>query len=115
VESFVPQADLLPDTDLVVSHGGSGTLVATLAHGLPSVLLPLGADQPHNAARADALGLARILDPATAGPDEIGLSVGEALQDDAALHRARLVADEIGSLPTAEQMVPLLEELPGSV
>jgi UDP:flavonoid glycosyltransferase YjiC (YdhE family) len=115
VESFVPQADLLPDTDLVVSHGGSGTLVATLAHGLPSVLLPLGADQPHNAARADALGLARILDPATAGPDEVGLSVGEALQDDAALHRARLVADEIGSLPTAEQMVPLLEELPGSV
>ena len=54
VERFLPQDEVLAATDLVVSHGGSGSLMAALAHGLPSVLLPLGADQPHNAQRARA-------------------------------------------------------------
>ena len=31
VERFVPQADVLREADLVVSHGGSGSLTATLA------------------------------------------------------------------------------------
>ncbi|MDR7252520.1 UDP:flavonoid glycosyltransferase YjiC (YdhE family) [Nocardioides sp. BE266] len=44
VERFVPQGDVLPTVDLVVSHAGSGSLMAALAHGLPSLLLPLGAD-----------------------------------------------------------------------
>ena len=66
VERFVPQDEVLATTDLVVSHGGSGSLMAALAHGLPSVLLPLGADQPHNALRARELGVATTLDAATA-------------------------------------------------
>ncbi|WP_151083115.1 glycosyltransferase [Nocardioides cynanchi] len=114
VERFVPQADLLPDSDLVVSHGGSGTLMATLAHGLPSLLLPLGADQPHNAARARELGLARTLDAATATPDEIRRGVEDALHDQAAARRARAVADEISSLPGVERVTPLLEAFAGA-
>ena len=43
VERFVAQDEVLSEVDLVVSHGGSGSLMAALAHGLPSVLLPLGA------------------------------------------------------------------------
>lgn len=114
IEGFVPQAELLPAVDLVVSHGGSGTLMAALAHGLPSVLLPLGADQPHNAARAEALGLARTLDAAEATPEVIRLSVEAALQDEAARHRTRQVAEEIRRLPDVEQTVPLLERLSAS-
>ena len=62
VERFLPQDEVLPLVDLVVSHGGSGSLMASLANGLPSVLLPLGADQPHNATRAEELGVAFSLD-----------------------------------------------------
>jgi UDP:flavonoid glycosyltransferase YjiC (YdhE family) len=40
---FTPLAQLLDYADVVVSAAGSGTLLATLASGLPSVLLPLGA------------------------------------------------------------------------
>jgi UDP:flavonoid glycosyltransferase YjiC (YdhE family) len=111
VEAFVPQAELLPTVDLVVSHGGSGTLMATLAHGLPSVLLPLGADQPHNAARARELGVARVLDAATATPDQIRDAVEDAVQDRDALQRARQVAAEYDALPPVDQTVPLLEQL----
>jgi UDP:flavonoid glycosyltransferase YjiC (YdhE family) len=109
VERFVPQAQVLCDSDLVISHGGSGSLLATLAHGLPSVLLPLGADQPHNALRAEELGLARTLDAATATPDAIRRTVNEALHDDVMIERARRMADEFDRLPGVEETVPLLE------
>ncbi|MFC3453369.1 nucleotide disphospho-sugar-binding domain-containing protein [Amycolatopsis speibonae] len=55
---FVPLAQLLERVDLVVGAGGVGTVVGTLAHGLPMVLWPQGADQPINAARAAASGTA---------------------------------------------------------
>lgn len=111
IEQFIPQQEILQTVDLVVSHGGSGSLMATLAHGLPSVLLPLGADQPHNAARAQELGLAHTLDAATVTADMISRSVEHALHDQTALDRTRHIADEIRALPGVEETLPLLEKL----
>ena len=45
VSRVIPQSLLLPRCSAVVSHGGSGTLLAALAHGLPQVCLPQAADQ----------------------------------------------------------------------
>jgi len=111
VERFIPQAQVLRETDLVVSHGGSGSLMATLAHGLPSVLLPLGADQPHNARRAEELGLAQTLDAATVTAETIRETVNETLTDQATANRARRMAGEIDRLPGVQATVPLLEAL----
>lgn len=105
VERFVPQDEVLGRADLVVSHGGSGSLVAALAHGLPSVLLPLGADQPHNARRAEELGLALTLDAATATPAEIARHARSALRDTTMAQRCRSVAAELDALPGAEAAV----------
>ena len=109
VERFVPQAEVLAHADLVVSHGGSGSLMAALAHGLPSVLLPLGADQPHNAGRAVALELAMSLDAATASPVEIAGAARAALEDAAMAGRCRSVADELAGLPAVGTAVEALE------
>lgn len=49
VEQFVPQARVLPHVDVVVHHGGTGTVIAALEHRLPQVVLPRGADQFWNA------------------------------------------------------------------
>ncbi len=46
---YTPLSLLLPHCDLVISHAGFGTLSTTLMHGLPSLLIPLGADPPENA------------------------------------------------------------------
>ena len=56
VERYVPQDEILPSCSLVVSHGGSGNVLGALTHGLPLVVLPLGADQPLNADRCRAHG-----------------------------------------------------------
>jgi UDP:flavonoid glycosyltransferase YjiC (YdhE family) len=108
VERFVPQSEVLGSTDLVVSHGGSGSLLATLTHGIPSVLLPLGADQPHNAQRASELGLARVLDAVSVTPGEIAVAVRDALEDTALADRARRMAAEIDRLPGVEEAVARL-------
>src|SRR5262249_8079545 len=102
VTRFIPQAEVLPRCRVLVSHGGSGPLVATLAHGLPSVLIPLGADQLVNAARAEELGLARVLG-VNATPDDVRAAV-EAVDP----APARAVRDEIGTLPGPESAAQLL-------
>ena len=56
VEQFLSLVDVLARSDVVVSHGGSGTVIGALAFRLPQVLLPIGADQPLNADRCQALG-----------------------------------------------------------
>lgn len=59
---------MLPRCGAVVCHGGSGSVLGALAHGLPLVMVPMGADQPLNAARCAALGIARVLDALRASP-----------------------------------------------
>ena len=56
VEEWVPQADVLGHAAAVVHHGGSGTTLGALAHGVPAVVVPLFVDQPFNAIRVTATG-----------------------------------------------------------
>jgi MGT family glycosyltransferase len=111
IERFVPLADALRGRDLVVSHAGSGTVVATLALGLPSLLLPMGADQPWTADRCAALGVSRVLDPLTCTPDDVAGAVLHLLSDGAARQAARALAREAARLPTTAEATDLLEQL----
>ena len=45
VERFVAQSAVLPLVDLIVHHGGTGTVLSALEVGLPQLLLPQGADR----------------------------------------------------------------------
>lgn len=51
VRRWVCHADVLPYCSAVVTHGGHGTVIKALAAGVPLVIVPLGRDQPGNAAR----------------------------------------------------------------
>ena len=111
VERFIPQAALLPHCDVCISHGGSGSVMGALAHGLPMVLLPMGADQPLNGFRCQALGVARVLDVMTVTPDDIREAVTAVLEKPAYRQAAERQRDEIAALPGAAYAVGLLERL----
>jgi UDP:flavonoid glycosyltransferase YjiC (YdhE family) len=115
IESYVPQSLLLPHCDLVVSHGGSGTVVGALGAGLPQVLVPMGADQPLNGERCEALGLGVCLDPVALTPDSVGSVVVSVLDSPSHRRAAGLVRDEIAALPGPEHAVPLLEAVAARV
>ncbi|GAB3824840.1 glycosyltransferase [Kribbella italica] len=111
VERFVPQRALLPRAAAVVSHGGSGTVVSALACGVPLVLLPIGADQPRNADRCEALGVGRVLDPLTVSSDEVGAAVEDVLTTAAYRVAARRLQEEAEALPGAGAAAEVLETL----
>ncbi len=90
---------MLPHCAAVVSHGGSGSVLGALAHGLPQVLIAMGADQPLNAARCAELGLALTLDPVSATPDDVRAAVTAVLDEPSYRQAAERMRDEIRSLP----------------
>jgi MGT family glycosyltransferase len=49
----VKHALLLPLADLVITHGGHGTVIKSLANGLPVICLPMGRDQGDNAIKIE--------------------------------------------------------------
>ena len=111
IERFVPQEELLPGCDLVISHGGSGSVLGALAHGLPLVLAPMSADQPYNARRCVELGTARVLDPVRATPDDVRKTVSDVLADQAYRHAAQRIQAEYNTLPGPDEAVTLIERL----
>ena len=96
----------------MINHGGSGSVIGALAHGVPMVVLPMGADQPLNAARCEQLGVGIVLDAVRATADSVADAVTTTLDDPAYRVAAERIRDEIAALPGAEAAVPLLEGLP---
>jgi len=111
VERYVPQAQVLPFSDLVVFHGGSGTLTGALAYGLPLVLLAMGADQLADASRCDALGLGLSLDPMRVTPEVVREGIASVLADDRFRRASQRFRVEIASQPAPATSVALLERL----
>jgi UDP:flavonoid glycosyltransferase YjiC (YdhE family) len=104
--AWVPQAATIAQADLVVHHGGSGTMLGALAEGVPQLVLPQGADQFANAealVAADA-GL-RLL------PDELTADAvtEQARKSSSCRDAARAIAAEIAAMPSPDEVA---RELP---
>ncbi len=65
----VRHAAVLPWASVVVTHAGLGTILAALAHGLPLVCLPLGREQPANAAAVERVEAGITLDQLAPAPE----------------------------------------------
>ena len=108
---YLPQSLVFPRCDLVVTHGGSGTVRTVLAHGLPLVVVPIAADQPDNARRCAALGVARTVAPDERTPGAVRSAVRDVLADPSYRDNARRLRAEFAALPGLESAVALLDAL----
>jgi UDP:flavonoid glycosyltransferase YjiC (YdhE family) len=95
VERFIPQAELLPRCDAVVHHGGAGTTFGALAHGLPQLVIPQGADNFTHAAMVDQAGDGLVLLPGEATPSAVRDAVRRIVAEPTYAAAARRTADEI--------------------
>ena len=104
---FVPLAKLLPQVDLVVTAGGTGTVLAALSHGLPMVIRPFIADQPWNAARLADSGAGIVIDDVT----EAGAAARRIAEDPAYREAARGVAAQLAALNSPDTVLRRLVSL----
>jgi UDP:flavonoid glycosyltransferase YjiC (YdhE family) len=111
LERYVPQSAILPRASVVVCHGGSGSVLGALAHGLPLVLLPMGADQPQNARRCAELGVGLVLDVVAATPEDVRVAAANVLSDPSYRVAAERLRAELVALPGPEHAVALVERL----
>ena len=110
IERFVDHDEILPRADVVVCHGGSGTVIGALANSVPVLVLPMGADQSLNAERVTALGAGAALDALHARPEHIADAVARLLAD-GPRRAAATVAQEYSGLPPADALVGPLVSL----
>jgi UDP:flavonoid glycosyltransferase YjiC (YdhE family) len=85
---MLPQTKVIPQVDLVISHGGNNTVTETLHFGKPLIVLPLFWDQYENAQRMDELGFGVRLDTYAFADEELTDAVDRLLADTSL--RARL-------------------------
>jgi UDP:flavonoid glycosyltransferase YjiC (YdhE family) len=104
VSAWVPQARLLPYTDVVVHHGGSGTTLGALAAGAPQLFLPQGADQFANADAVTAAGAGLQLRDAELTADAVAEQVRTLLAQDRHSDAARALAAEIARMPAPDEV-----------
>ena len=111
VERYIPQSLLLPSCTAVISHAGSGTTLAALAHGLPQLLIPQGADQFVNADRCEQSGVGACLLPGEVSPAAVRSSVDALVRDDRYRRAAVRLQTEIASMPSPQQWIGPLHAL----
>ncbi|UOX87480.1 glycosyltransferase [Amycolatopsis sp. FBCC-B4732] len=102
---FVPQAQVLEHAGLVVHHGGTGTVLASLAAGLPQLVLPQGADQFANAETLEALGAAKALVGDAIRIPALETAARALLTDPKPREIARGIAAEIAEMPPPDQVL----------
>ncbi|XP_028153804.1 UDP-glucosyltransferase 2 [Diabrotica virgifera virgifera] len=64
IEKWLPQSDLLahPNIKLFITHGGFLSTIETVYHGVPTVAIPVIADQMKNARQSESDGYTKVIE-----------------------------------------------------
>ena len=109
VENYVPQSLLLPHCSAVICHGGPGTILHSLANGLPLLILPQGSDQYIMGDRVLSSGVGLRLVPADVNPASVRASVLALLEETSYKLDAYRLKREIAEMPRPDEAVLLIE------
>ncbi|MBA2545742.1 MAG: glycosyltransferase [Solirubrobacterales bacterium] len=90
---WLPYSQVMPQADLVISHGGHGTVVRALHSGAPVLCCPAGGDMGENGARVSWSGAGLSLPRRLVSPRGVRLAARRILSDE----RFRIRAQEIAT------------------
>jgi UDP:flavonoid glycosyltransferase YjiC (YdhE family) len=112
VEQYIPQALLLPHCDVVMNHGGGGSFIGALWHGLPVLITPRGgAAQYRNAFACEKAGAGRMLLEKEISAETVRQHVRALLDEPGYRTAARRIAREIDAMPGPAKAVEVVERL----
>ena len=114
---WVSYSQTMPRADLVVCHGGHGTVVRSLASGTPVLCVPAAGDMAENALRVAWAGAGFALPSRLLSPRNLRAAVLRALADRSTQRRASEFATwaraNPGGASAAREVEQVVEELRG--
>ncbi|UGY93013.1 glycosyltransferase [Streptomyces gobiensis] len=108
---WIPLDVVAPTCDLVVNHAGGNTVLGSMAHGVPQVLIPYLPYVVDYTERLCAYGAAKLVRPEDDSAENITRACQEVLESASYRERAADVAREMAAMPLPAQVVGALEDL----
>jgi len=110
-EEFLPQTSVIPQVDLVITHGGNNTVTECFHFGKPMVVLPLFWDQHDNAQRVHETGFGARLPTYEFTDAELHGAIDRLLADDRLGSALDEISKRLQDNPGTERAAGLIERL----
>lgn len=116
---YVPQLDILPRTQVFVTHGGTNSVMESMYYGVPMVVVPQQPEQRMNGERIVDLGLGALLDKNTVDAANLHAAVEQIAQNVQYRERAQslqqAMRDSGGYQRAADAIVQFTQQQKSSV
>lgn len=110
VRTFMSQHQILPSTDVVICHGGSGTTIGALSFGIPILFLPRGGAAQYRMAEACRdFGVGLILRSIEVQSEAVRCAVEELRETESYSIAGERIAQEIAAMPGMECAVDAIQ------
>ncbi|MGE5813680.1 MAG: glycosyltransferase [Acidobacteriota bacterium] len=111
---YAPHSVVMPRARVVVHQGGVGTTGQVLRAGRPMLVVPFGQDQPDNARRCLALGVASTVDRRRYTPAVVARELERLMSDPVYAANAQQVSDLVRSERGTETACDAIEQVLGT-
>ena len=108
---WLSYSQLLPQTSLIVCHGGHGTVARALAEGVPVLSCPVAGDMAETAARITWAGVGKAVRWSLVNPRTLRWVIADMLGDDSYRLKAEVIANWSKVHNGADTGVDLIEAL----
>jgi UDP:flavonoid glycosyltransferase YjiC (YdhE family) len=92
---FAPFRWLLPQTDMLVHHGGVGSMSQAMAAAIPQIIMPMAFDQVDNIYRVEKLGIGKGLQREKFTGPALASAISSLLDDSQLPKRVQQVAQQL--------------------
>lgn len=110
IVDYAPQLDLFKRAALYIGPGGMNTLMDSMAHGVPMVLVPVTFDNPGVAARAKYHGVAEFVPVTKINPRRLRTAIQAVLSNPSYRKNAQRYQDTIKNMDAVGRAADIVEE-----
>jgi zeaxanthin glucosyltransferase len=115
VVRYAPQLELLKIARIVITHGGSNTVIESLMEGRPMIVIPLAYDQPAIAERLARVQVAEVLPIMRLSARRIRNAVTRLLSEPRYTRAAEAIQDTIRAISGSEVAADIIETALGGI
>jgi UDP:flavonoid glycosyltransferase YjiC (YdhE family) len=108
---FLPQTSILPEVDLVITHGGNNTTTEAMYFGKAMIVLPIFWDQHDNAQRVHETSHGVRLPTYSFEDRDLVRAIDRMLGDESLLRRLKAASERLQARPGTQRAADLIEQV----